>query len=96
MNNAYVPIGLAVRFWQLGMEMRPFFNKESLWAYPVFAAVGGSFGYWMTGVERRQLQILTDNRNRLHEKRRRRAEKAGETVEAKSGTVQQAAVVTGS
>jgi len=69
--------GLAVRFWQLGIEMRPFFNKESLWAYPFFAAVGGSFGYWMTGVEQRQLLILTERRNALLEKRRRRAEREG-------------------
>ncbi|MCJ1247363.1 hypothetical protein MMC30_004577 [Trapelia coarctata] len=88
--------GLAVRFWQLGMEMRPFFNKESLWAYPVFAAVGGSFGYWMTGVEHRQLQVLTERRNALLEKRRRRAEREGQTVEATNGTVQPASMLTGS
>ena len=67
--------GLAVRFWQLGIEMRPFFNKESLWAYPIFAAAGGSFGYWLTGVENRQMKILADRRNRLLEKRKRRAER---------------------
>ena len=69
--------GLAVRFWQLGIEMRPFFNKESLWAWPMFAAVGGSFGYWLTGVENRQLQILADRRSALMEKRKRRAEREG-------------------
>ena len=57
--------------------MRPFFNKESLWAYPVFAAAGGSFGYWLTGVENRQMKVLSDRRNRLLEKRRRRAEREG-------------------
>ncbi|KAI9876651.1 MAG: hypothetical protein M1830_006030 [Pleopsidium flavum] len=75
------PTGLAVRFWQLGIEMRPFFNKESFWAYPVFAAAGGSFGYWLTGVENRQMKILADRRNRLLEKRKRRAEREG-TVES--------------
>ena len=55
--------------------MRPFFNKESLWAYPVFAAAGGSFGYWLTGVQQRQNKILTDRRNALMEKRKRRAER---------------------
>ena len=55
--------------------MRPFFNKESLWAYPLFAAAGGSFGYWMSGVEERQTKILTDRRDRLLEKRRRRADR---------------------
>ncbi|KAI9816767.1 MAG: hypothetical protein M1827_001412 [Pycnora praestabilis] len=69
--------GVAVRLWQLGIEMRPFFNKESLWAYPVFAAAGGSFGYWLTGVENRQMKILADRRNSLLEKRRRRAEREG-------------------
>lgn len=57
--------------------MRPFFNKESLWAYPVFAAAGGSFGYWLTGVENRQIKILADRRDRLLEKRKRRAEREG-------------------
>ncbi|KAI9841151.1 MAG: hypothetical protein M1838_003694, partial [Thelocarpon superellum] len=54
--------GLAVRAWQLGLEMRPFFNKESLWAYPVFAGVGGSFGWWLMGVEERQNKILSERR----------------------------------
>jgi len=67
--------GLAVRFWQLGIGMRPFFNKESLWAYPVYATVGGSFGYWLTGVEGRQFKLLADRRDRLLEKRRKRAER---------------------
>lgn len=67
--------GLAVRFWQLGIEMRPFFNKESLWAYPLFAATGASFGYWLTGVERGQLKHLADRRQSLLEKRQRRAER---------------------
>lgn len=52
------------------MEMRPLFNKESLWAYPVYAAVGGSIGYWLNGVEERQTKVLADRRARLIEKRR--------------------------
>lgn len=67
--------GVAVRLWQLGIEMRPLFAKERLWVYPFFAGIGGSFGYWLTGVEQRQLQILADRRDRLLEKRRRRAER---------------------
>jgi len=67
--------GLAVRFWQLGLEMRPFFNTGSLWAYPLFAGVGGSFGYWLTGVEQRQQAILAARRTSLLEKRARRAER---------------------
>ncbi|KAF2453186.1 hypothetical protein BDY21DRAFT_293345 [Lineolata rhizophorae] len=77
--------GLAVRLWQLGLEMRPFFARDTLWTYPAFAAVGGSFGYWLMGVERRQYQTLADRRDRLLEKRKRRAEReegAGEEVVA--------------
>ncbi|KAI9827808.1 MAG: hypothetical protein M1832_004297 [Thelocarpon impressellum] len=73
--------GVAVRIWQLGIEMRPFFNQGSLWAYPLFAGVGGSFGYWLTGVEERQNKILSDRRNSLLEKRKRRAEREGATLE---------------
>ena len=73
--------GLAVRFWQLGIEMRPFFIKESLWAYPLFAGVGASFGYWLTGVEQRQLQMLSERRESLIEKRRRRAERESKDAE---------------
>ena len=67
--------GVAVRFLQLGIEMRPFFNRESLWVWPLFAGVGGSFGYWLTGVEGRQMSILAERRESLLEKRRRRAER---------------------
>ena len=70
--------------------MRPFFNKESLWAYPVFAAAGGSFGYWLTGVEDNQTKALTERRNNLLEKRRRRAEReaaAGTSGKAEEGGV---------
>ncbi|MCJ1354111.1 MAG: hypothetical protein MMC33_004098 [Icmadophila ericetorum] len=79
--------GLAVRFWQLGIEMRPFFNKESLWAYPVFAGAGASFGYWMMGVEQRQLKILADRRDGLLEKRRRRAEREAAAAKAEEAGV---------
>jgi hypothetical protein len=59
--------------------MRPFFNKESLWAYPVFAGTGASFGYWLMGVEQSQQAILGARRQSLLEKRARRAEReAGE------------------
>ena len=77
--------GLAVRFWQLGIEMRPFFNKESLWVYPVYAGVGGSVGYWLMGVEQRQVRFLNQRRESLLEKRRRRAERDGVAVENEAG-----------
>ena len=77
--------------------MRPFFNRESLWAYPVFAAAGGSFGYWLTGVERRQHTILSERRNSLLEKRRRRAEREGSSLEQniEAGGVHERPVGTG-
>ena len=68
-------IGLFVRFWQLGIEMRPFFHRGILWTYPVFAGVGASFGYWLQNVDRRQKQILDDKRQTLLEKRQRRQER---------------------
>ncbi|KAL9090330.1 MAG: hypothetical protein Q9165_005364 [Trypethelium subeluteriae] len=79
--------GLGVRFWQLGLEMRPFFTRDTMWAYPIFAGVGGAFGYWLQGVEERQFQILTDRRDSLLEKRRRRAEREreGGAVEGSEG-----------
>ena len=55
--------------------MRPFFNRGSLWAYPLFAAVGGSFGYWMESVNKQQMRILKDRKESLLEKRKRRAER---------------------
>jgi hypothetical protein len=55
--------------------MRPLFNKESLWVYPVYASIGGSFGYWLMGVEHRQYKMLSDRRDALLEKRARRKER---------------------
>ena len=67
---------------QLGIEMRPFFQRGSLWVYTLFAGVGGSFGYWMKGVEDRQTKMLQQRKEILIEKRRRRAEREA----ADSGT----------
>jgi len=67
--------GLAVRAWQLGLEMRPFFNKESLWAYPLFGGVGASFGWWLQGVDNRQQTILGARRMAILKKRERRAQR---------------------
>jgi hypothetical protein len=77
-------IGLATRIWQLGLEMRPLFNKESLWAYPLFGGVGASFGYWLQGVESKQLSILGARRTALLEKRARRAEREAAAVKEES------------
>lgn len=67
--------------------MRPFLHPSTLWAYPVFAAVGGSFGYWLTGVESRQNKLLADRRNSLLEKRRRRAERESRKEESESSGI---------
>jgi len=55
--------------------MRPFFNRSSLWAYPVFGACGASFGYWLQGVDARQTAVLNERKNLILEKRARRAQR---------------------
>ncbi|KAI2641659.1 hypothetical protein GGS26DRAFT_586056 [Hypomontagnella submonticulosa] len=74
--------GLAVRVWQLGLEMRPFFNRGSLWAYPVFAGVGASFGYWLQGVDERQSAVLEERKKAILEKRARKAARDAENATA--------------
>ena len=74
---------MLVRFWQLGIEMRPLFHKSSLWVYPVYAATGASFGYWMLNVERRQSAVLQERRNVLLEKRKRRDEREAKAMAEK-------------
>ncbi|ORY71946.1 uncharacterized protein BCR38DRAFT_330070 [Pseudomassariella vexata] len=76
--------GVAVRLWQLGLEMRPFFNRGSLWAYPVFAGVGSSFGYWIQGVDERQQAMLEERKNIILEKRARRAAREGDKIAAEN------------
>lgn len=55
--------------------MRPFFNKSSLWAYPVYAAGGASFGYWLQGVDDRQTAVLSQRKSLLLEKRAKKAQR---------------------
>lgn len=76
--------GLGVRFWQMGIEMRPFFNKSSLWVYPVYAAGGASFGYWMQGVDDRQTRQLDSRKEQLLEKRARKAARDAEAQAAEA------------
>ncbi|KAF2764699.1 hypothetical protein EJ03DRAFT_331602 [Teratosphaeria nubilosa] len=70
--------GLAVRFWQLGIEMRPFLSNPI--AYPIYGTIGAAFGYYIQGVENNQMRYLRETRDRLLEKRRRRAEREGSTI----------------
>ncbi|KAI0150296.1 hypothetical protein GGR57DRAFT_473404 [Xylariaceae sp. FL1272] len=74
--------GVAVRVWQLGLEMRPLFNRGSLWAYPVFAATGASFGYWLQGVDERQTAMLAERKQTILKKRARKAERDAAKAEA--------------
>ena len=77
MSLADSPItGLAVRFWQLGIEMRPFLSQP--WVYPIYASLGAGVGYYLQGVEKSQMRYLAETRDRLLEKRRRRAEREGQ------------------
>jgi len=62
--------------------MRPLFNKGSLWAWPVFAGCGASFGYWLQGVDDRQTAILNERKHSILEKRAKRAQKEQGTAEA--------------
>ncbi|KAI1438204.1 hypothetical protein GGR50DRAFT_640355 [Xylaria sp. CBS 124048] len=78
------PLGLAVRVWQLGLEMRPLLNRGSLWAYPVFAGVGASFGYWLQGVNERQAAVLEERKQIILEKRARKAARAAEKGETET------------
>ena len=59
----------------MGIEMRPFHSMW--WAYGIYGGLGASFGYWLQGVEARQMRYLRETRDRLLEKRQRRAEREG-------------------
>ncbi|EGO60510.1 NADH/ubiquinone oxidoreductase [Neurospora tetrasperma FGSC 2508] len=65
--------GLATRAWSLGIERRPILGRSTLWGYPVFAAIGASFGYWVQGVDERQQAILQERKQAILDKRARRA-----------------------
>jgi hypothetical protein len=57
--------------------MRPFFSRQNWIIYPIYGGLGASFGYWLQGVESKQMRYLGETRQRLIEKRRRRAEREG-------------------
>ena len=59
----------------MGIEMRPFHSMW--WAYGIYGGLGASFGYWLQGVEDRQMRYLRETRDRLLEKRKRRQEREG-------------------
>lgn len=57
--------------------MRPFFQRENWIIYPIYGGLGASFGYWLQGVEYNQMRYLGETRQRLIDKRKRRAEREG-------------------
>ena len=57
--------------------MRPFFSTQNWLVYPIYGGLGASFGYWLQGVEDKQMRYLSEARERLTERRRRRAEREG-------------------
>ena len=69
---------MATRAWQLGIERRRILGASTLWGYPVFAAIGASFGYWVQGVEVKQDAMLQERKQAILEKRARRAAKLQE------------------
>jgi hypothetical protein len=77
-------LGFAVRWWQLGIEMRPFFSRKDIWAYPVYMSVGGAFGYWVQGVDASQTSTLNKRKQILLEKRERRLEREAAKGEAEA------------
>lgn len=49
-----------------------------LWAYPVFGGVGASFGYWLEGVDKKQVEIIQERKEAILAKRARRAAREAE------------------
>ncbi|KAK3398984.1 NADH:ubiquinone oxidoreductase 10.4kD subunit [Sordaria brevicollis] len=78
--------GLATRAWQLGIERRPIFSRNTLWGYPVFATIGASFGYWVQGVEVKQEALLQERKQAILEKRARRKARQQEQGEPEAAT----------
>ena len=71
--------------------MRPLFHRKQLWVYPLFAGIGGSFGYWLMGVEQRQQAFMQEKMDALKAKRKRQAERNAEAngaVEDPTGLAQ--------
>jgi hypothetical protein len=62
----------------MGIEMRPFLQRNVLWVYPAYAAGGASFGYWLQGVDDRQSKILSERKAVLLEKRAKKAQRDAE------------------
>jgi hypothetical protein len=66
----------------MGIEMRPFFTRKTLWPYPIYTAGGASFGYWLQGVDERQSETLKERKAILLEKRAAKAARDAEAASA--------------
>ena len=73
--------------------MRPFISYHSAWVYGAYGAIGGGVGYWLTGVEERQMKWLSDKRDALIEKRKRRAAREGVEVDEYGVRIEKPGVV---
>ena len=71
-------LGFAARWMQLGIQQYRPFARDKLWGYPVYGAVAAGVGYWLEGVEQRQMKMLNDRKESLLAKRARAAERERE------------------
>lgn len=74
------PTGVVTRVWQLGLQRTSPLSKQGLGylAYPVYAAVGASFGYWLQNVDSAQTEMLQERKESILAKRARRAAREAE------------------
>lgn len=73
---------MATRAWQLGLQKTSPLQRRMLWAYPVYGGVGASFGYWLDGVDKKQVEILQERKEAILAKRARRAAREGQAEAA--------------
>ncbi|CAE6393892.1 unnamed protein product [Rhizoctonia solani] len=59
--------GVAARAWQLGIQKRNLFQTPG--AYLLSGGVFGAIGYWLVGVEERQVELITQKRKELGARR---------------------------
>ncbi|KAG8982762.1 hypothetical protein FRB95_007604 [Tulasnella sp. JGI-2019a] len=63
----FAAFGVGTRMFQLGLQKRPLTAGPA--AYAAAAAAFGAFGYWVDGVEIRQLQMIHEKEDMLRERR---------------------------
>jgi len=59
--------GIAARAWQLGIQNRYIFQAPG--SYILSGSVFGAIGYWLVGVEERQIYLLAQKRKEMAERR---------------------------